>query len=407
MRTLPAFFIASSLLALASAPARADEPAAKDGAAKPAAAPSTEGKPAEAAPGEPPPPAGELPPLKLDIGQQKLEVDLHGYIQLWFYQPLSSLDPPRLADAPLTPEDRLFEVYQASVGITGKYGAFSVYINPRFRDTKIREFFTSNVWLQQAYGSYEIGAIKLSAGKIENQLSELDDDSFYLNLPYFDGIKYESDYGVSAEGFHELSPTGTLHWAAQYFVTDGKTNGSLRDRDTVWVDGGHRRHIGTIRVDPGIRFTPTTSMRFGIAAQAFAVDLGSGRDDPVLRLDGDLSFVTGPARIFGEAVFQLGQTVTRYPLEAKGSLPSRASARNLYLLGGAGMRIWRFYPRYSVSLAHYADVGISEMTHVPGVSFLAHENMTLMLEYAYWPRYNPTRSLLFDSSLNFVIWGKF
>ena len=235
----------------------------------------------------------------------------------------------------LGPDDRLFEVYQASVGVTGKYGDFSVHVNPRFRDTKVREFYTSNVWLQQAYGAYQTSGVKVSAGKIENQLSVLDDDSFYLNLPYFDGIKYESDYGLSVEGAHDLSEAWSLHYTGQYFVTDGHTNGSLRDRDTVWVDGGHRRHIAVARVDPGYRFSPTTSLRFGVAAQVAAVDLGSGANDPVLRLDGDFSFVTGPVRLFGEAIFQLGQTVTRYPLEAKGNLSSRASSRNLYAIAGA------------------------------------------------------------------------
>lgn len=413
MRPLPALLIGPSLLLLGAsaradepAPARPSTPAEAAPQAKPTATGATEGKPPALPPVGAFPPAGELPPISFD-GGHKLEVEIHGFLQLWFFQPLTKLDPPRLAEAPLGPDDRLFEVYQASVGVTGKYGDFSVHVNPHFRDTKVREFYTSNVWLQQAYGSYQSSGVKVSAGKIENQLSVLDDDSFYLNLPYFDGIKYESDYGLSVEGAHDLSEAWSLHYTGQYFVTDGHTNGSLRDRDTVWVDGGHRRHIAVARVDPGYRFSPTTSLRFGVAAQVAAVDLGSGANDPVLRLDGDFSFVTGPVRLFGEAIFQLGQTVTRYPLEAKGNLSSRASSRNLYAVAGGGVRIWRFYPRYSVSLAQYADVGVTEMTHVPAVSFLAHEHMTLMLEYGYWPRYNPTRTLLYDNSLNFVILGKF
>jgi hypothetical protein len=386
----------------------AEEKAAEEraSAAKVAPSPATEGKAADEPPPDSLPPPGELPPITFDLGK-KLEVAIHGYLQLWFYQPLSQLDPPRLADASLGPEDRIFEVYQASLAVSGKYGDFGVYFNPRFRDTRIREFFPSNVWIQQAYGSYTINEVTISAGKIENQTSELDDNSFYLNLPYFDGIKYESDYGLSVEGSHDVGPELNLHWVAQYFFTDGRTNGSLRDRDTVWIEGATRRHIGVLRVEPGLRFSPTSSLRFGLAAQAFAVNLGTARDQPVLRLDGDLSFVTGPLRLFGEAVFQLGRSVTRYPLEGEGPFPSRASGRNLYAIAGAGVRIWRFYPRASTSIAHYADVGITEMTIVPGLTFLAHEHLSLLLEYAYWPRFNPTRTLLFDNSLNFVLLGRF
>ena len=43
----------------------------------------------------------------------------------------------------------------------------------------------------------------VKVGKIENQLSRMGDDSFYLNLLYFDGIKYESDLGLSVEGAFE------------------------------------------------------------------------------------------------------------------------------------------------------------------------------------------------------------
>src|SRR3954471_6844153 len=168
MRLVLGLVIATAA-ALFAPPARADDPSPK---AEPAAA-------------DKPPPAtpGELPPLLLDP-KLKLRLDLHGDLYLWFYQPLTELEEPRPGSKPLGPDDRAFEIYVASLELSGKFDRFGVYVNPRFRDTKSREFFTSNVWIQQAYASVELPHTRILAGKIENELSRLSDESFYLNLLY-------------------------------------------------------------------------------------------------------------------------------------------------------------------------------------------------------------------------------
>jgi hypothetical protein len=231
-----------------------------------------------AAPPAPTPP-GELPPLVID-SKVKIQLELHGSLWLWLYQPLTQLQSPIPGAAALGPGDTSFEIYVASVELKAMFDRFGIYVNPRFRDTRSRTFFTSNVWLQQGYVSCDLPHALVKIGKIENAGSRLSDDTFYLNLLYFDGIKYDEDDGLSVEGSFAWDSGLSLGYAAQYFVMDGGTNGSLQDRDTVWIDGGHRRNIGVARVEPGYRFSAESSLRLGLSAQVFEADLGAGAGGP-------------------------------------------------------------------------------------------------------------------------------
>jgi hypothetical protein len=355
---------------------------------------------------------GELPSVVFD-GKVRLELSLHGALTLWFYQPLGQLQNPIPGAPAYGPGDHFFEIYSAGLEVGAKVDHFGVTMNPRFRDTKSRAFFTSNVWLQQGYLSYDAPHALIKLGKVENELSRLGDETFYQGTLYFDGIKYECDYGLSVEGSQTWESGFGLGYVAQYFVADAATNGSLQDRDTVWVTGAKRQNIGVVRVEPSYRINKDASLRFGAAFEAFYVDLAQGGKGPVVRADADLGVTVGPARVFGEALVQVGQSVTGYPFAPQpatatmAAVPGQASAHNIYGVAGAAVRIWRFVPRYAFSVVRYADVGVTEMIHVPGVTFVAHDNVSLMLEYAYWPRHDPSRSWLLDSSLNMVAVGKF
>ena len=91
--------------------------------------------------------------------------------------------------------------------------------------------------------------------------------------PHFDGIKYESDMGLSVEGAFEWGGFG-LAYAAQYFFADAQTNGSLRDRETVWVPGASAPEAtndvtsntasATRNIVPGrtVMIVPSTSIAF-------------------------------------------------------------------------------------------------------------------------------------------------
>ena len=450
---ISAYFVLGAAM-LSALPAVADEPASS---AAPASAPYGSKPPAPEKPAEPAPPAkkpdaspeaakqaepepssapGEIAAALFPFVPRKYipKIELHGSAYVWFYQPITNIDLPAL-----TPDDRFLTLYLAGLEFDAKFSNFGLYFNPRFRDSPVRKFFNSNVWIQQVYAYYEHEYVKIKAGKIENALSRLSDDTFNGPLPYYDGIKYDNDYGVSAEGSLKHKSGFGLNYYAQYFYVDGHTNGSIDDRDTVWVrqrdpandiyddvpgpDGqkvirqfafkdANRLHIAVLRIEPWFRFNPKMSLRAGLAGQFFVTDFRDGNPpQQVLRLDADLSFAAGPVKVFGEFIGQLGQTVTRYPLITQANQDGTVSrvpvpsTQSFYLLGGAELQIWRFQPRYSLSFVNYINSGVIELLHIPGVTVTLSENVSLMFEYVYWPRKDPNQpyAFLLDNSFNAVV----
>lgn len=351
------------------------------------------------APGELPPPAAPPPGA--------LKIELHGSAFFWYYQPL---DRESIEGKP---ENNL-ELYLASLEFTGHLHDFGLYVNPRFRDSEAREFFNSNVWVEEAYAFFQRPYVSVKVGKLYNQFSRLWDDTFYGSMPYFDGFKLDSDYGVSIDGSFELPSGFGLGYYGQYFLVDGGTNGSLRDRDTVWVpNGAHRHHMAVLRAEPSFRFNDKASLRLGLAGEYMRVDYETIESSDVLRFAGDVSFAYTPVKVFGEFIAQSGQTVVNYPIAPKpaGALPAqpgRASLHNHYVVAGAEIQIWRLLARYSFSFVRYRDFPVTEVLHVPGVALSVHENVSLMVEYAHWKRTDPDgKTKLLDNSLNAIVNARF
>jgi hypothetical protein len=418
--------LAALLAAPLSSAQGAEDPRSGAGTTEDAAgAPGKGGKPAAGAgeaKGDDPkaaaPAPGELPPLTAPRSDLP-RVELHGGAFLWYYQPIP-------ADTFKPQPENNIELYLASLEFTGRLDDFGLYLNPRFRDSKVREFFTSNVWVEEAYAFWEKEYVTAKAGKIYKRFSRFWDDTFYGSMPYFDGFKLDSNYGLSFEGIADTKTGFAIGYWGQYFVVDGGTNGSLRSRDTVWVsekvteDGKassrtpSRNHSTVLRVEPSYTFDERTSLRVGIAGEYAYVDFKNIRPSHVFRFGTDVSFVYAPVRLFGEFITQVGQTVTDYPIEpvfaADGSLVTagKASRHNHYALLGAEFQWWKLTARYSFSLVSYRDIPVTEVLHVPGVTLAVHDNVNLMLEYAFWKRSDPGDvSVVLDNSLNSVIYARF
>lgn len=402
----------------ADPPPPAEEPAAPATPPSPASQSPASQTPTAQSPATPSPAAPALPSpgeyARATTATGILpQLEMHGTAYFLYYQPLSQVDVPFPGAKPLTPSDRTFSLPFASLELRGRLNNAGVYFNPRFSDDKPRAFFMSNVWIQQVYAFYELPELTLKLGKIENLLSRLSDDTFYGSLPFSDGIKLDMDHGVSLEGSVSSSSGFGLGYDLQYFLVDGKTNGSIRERDTVWIKGGHRRHIAVLRLEPFYRFSSTSSVRFGVAGQFFRADLGKGNEHNVIRFAADMSLVTGPFRIFGEVISQTGKTVTDYPFAAvpatdgKPAQPGRASAHNLYGLAGAEVQVGAFTPRYSFSVVRYRDVNVTEILHIPGLAITLQENAAVLLEYGYWYRQDGRRSWVLDNSFNAALQTRF
>ncbi|NUQ73749.1 MAG: hypothetical protein HUU21_09355 [Polyangiaceae bacterium] len=371
-----------------------------------------EGKDAEKnaapAPKTTPAPVGELAPI-VPPRNVLPRVELHGGAYFWYYQPLSTT-------ADVSPSDSNIELYLASLDFEGRLDDFGLVLNPRFRDSEAREFFTSNVWIEQAYAFYEKPSITVKLGKVYHQFSRLSDNTFYGNIPYFDGFKLDALYGLSLEGDFETESGFGLGYYGQYFLIDGGTNGSLRNRDTVWVeDDVHRNHTAVLRLEPAFRFNQLASLRFGLAGEHTYVDFTprTGLEpQSVFRVAADLSFAYGPVRAFGEYMGQFGKTVTDYPYPRKPATttpaePGRSSGRNHYVMAGAEAQIWRITGRYSFSMVKYNDLDVTELLHLPGATVTLHDNVSLIVEYAYWRRLDPDKAATLDNSLNITVHARF
>lgn len=396
MRLIPSLFVAAALLFAGEARATPLEEKEKESEKSP---PPAGGLSATV--------VGELPPI---VPPRKVlpRVELHGGAYFWYYQPLS-------VTVDSSPSDSNIELYLASLDFEGRLDDFGLVLNPRFRDSKVRDFFTSNVWIEQAYAFYKHDALTVKLGKVYHQFSRLWDNSFYGNIPYFDGFKLDANYGLSLEGYTETSTGFGIGYYGQYFLIDGGTNGSLRDRDTVWVEDVHRRHTAVLRFEPSFRFDRQVSVRMGLSGEHTYVDFTPKtgiEPQSVFRFAADLSFVYGPVRVFGEYIGQFGKTITDYPFPRKPATttpaePGRSSKQNHYVVTGGEVQFWRLTGRYSFSMVKYNELGVTELLHLPGAAVALHDNVSLIVEYAYWRRMDPGSSATLDNSLNVTVHARF
>src|SRR5262245_40783965 len=105
-------------------------------------------------------PSTDPNPDMLKVVRDALPFDVHGGLWLWYYEPF--LDGAKSNT----------EVYYANLVLDGKYEGWGFHFEPRFRDTPLRPFFTSNTWIQEAYLSWDPageGGGTLKAGKVYSQ----------------------------------------------------------------------------------------------------------------------------------------------------------------------------------------------------------------------------------------------
>lgn len=338
----------------------------------------------------PAPPAAEVakPPT--------LPFDLHGGVLLWQYQPFLKGAKPYAS------------IYAAYLTIDKSAGGFGFHLEPRFRDYKLRPFFNSNVWLQEAYVFADCpgGWGKLKVGKLYTRFGYFWDGSFYGNLPYFDGIKLDPDIGGSLEGAPLVSGNVGVEYALQYFANDGLTNGSLAGRDSL-SEGGIQRNEGIVRVAPFYRLGAdgkAGKVQVGASYQSFRVEEPAATpNQDVSRFEVDANASYANARVFFEYISQNGRQVLNFPFPA-------GSKKNEYYWAGVGYTWKAIDLRYNVTQAKYKDTNFQQIVHNPGVVITVSPNLSVMLEYAYWSGKSISsggRERIVDRSGNVILIGSF
>lgn len=391
-----------------------------------------------------PPPGAPPPPPTIKVGG--------GFI-LAYFQPYNMAKEARLQARP-TPKAN-FETFRAAILLDSKIDRFGVHIEFRARDKKVREFFDSTAWLEEIYGSVDIftpdsewGPAVLKVGKAFSQFGRFWDDSFYGNVHLRDGLKLDSNYGLSLEGQLGKGSVGAKYFG-QYFILDGGTNTSLNTRDTISnpapasnypplapAGGGtsislaRRRNMFVGRIEPFLQLNPVTSFKIAGSIQNFTADFGPTLDQQnVLRYGGDVTANVAWFGAWAEYTVQKGNHTRMHPFApapvvAPGTNPylpmGRAEAtpgswsKDIeYWLAG-GRFFWKgIMLRYNYSQATYRDVAlplaastlaaiggsaprldVKEVMHVPGIMITATQQLFLMIEAPIHKRIIPAVSAL-------------
>jgi hypothetical protein len=339
---------------------------------------------------------------KLEDFRKSLPFDMHGGAYLYYYQPFVG-----------TAKNDM-QLYAAWLTLDAKADDFGFHWEERFRDTPLRPFFQSNIWDQEIYGSWNtpelpglgsLGTLKM--GKEYTRYGHFWDGSFYGNVLYFDGFKLDPEYGFSLENSRKLGDFCTLEYDLQFFIEDGRTNGSLGGgasgsppRDTIGDTsaGGRRRNDVIARVAPIFHLGADVDLTVGLSVQDFRADFtGAAQDDKVNRYGPEAELKIGSVTMFGEYDKQRGSAVPNDPL---GGPPSRDNA-----FWWAGIEYtWSFLTlRYNWSEAIYRDSRLRETLHNPGVVFALQKHVSLWFEWMYWRQDPPGHASTFDNSLNVVL----
>ena len=366
-------------------------PAAADAA--PAAAVST----------PPPDPAATVSTAATPPPSWLKNLNIGGGAILWYYSPVN------IAGA-----NPNVDLFFANLLLDGKFGAFGLHIEPRFRDSRLRSFFPGPVWAQEVYGSARLASnVVLKVGKAYSHFGLFWDNSFYGNVQVYDGLKLDPDYGLSLEGAVRPDGNSGLRYWGQFFIVDGQTNVSLTGRDTISIPGARRRNQAIIRVEPFTKLGDHAKITGGLSGAYLQADLAAAGKKNVFRGAVDVSVSVRGWSAWAEYTHQRGQTVTDHPIAgtpATATAPAvlgRASARNNYALAGTQYTVGPVTVRYNVSTGRYEDVSVTEWMHVPAVAWAVSDNFTLLGEFVDWRRQVPGGSAILDRSANVTLHGHF
>jgi len=363
-------FVVAVSLVLAAGTARAEGSA-------PAAAPTPD-------PAADPAPA----PVRAPSGS----FDLSGGIYLFEYLPaLKGVDPK-------------LEIYAFLLNVDAATAdkGYGLHVQTRARDSKLRSYFVSDVWFQEAYVWAKTPVGDVHAGKFYRKVGVLWDDSFFGNVQYFNGLKLNPDYGMELVGSRPLAPGFSLDYSAQYFANNDHVAGSLPGRDVESDPQASLRDTATARVVPTWSLGAGRSLALGLSGLAGHVERTGGPALPSFSLSqaaGDVTLTWGPTVSYVEVLRQNGIQPALSPDLRLGYLDGT------YLL--AGVR-WQALPRLSLRINYsqvdYPGLRTTEVEWVPGAVVGLHDKLDLIVEYDGWksePRGGP--DVFIDKSYDLVL----
>jgi hypothetical protein len=342
--------------------------------------------------------ADPAPTPALSVRAPAGSFDLSGGIYLFQYLPaLQGVDPK-------------LEIYAFLLNVDAATAdrTYGLHVQTRARDSKLRSYFVSDVWFQEAYVWAKTPAGDVHAGKFYRKVGVLWDDSFFGNVQYFNGLKLNPDYGVELVGTRPAHARSafSLDYSVQYFANNDHVAGSLPGRDVESDPAATLRDTATARLVPTWSLGAGRSVAVGLSGLSGRIERTAGAPGPSFSLSqvaSDVTLTWGPTVSYVEVLEQKGIRPALAVDPASG--PRLGYLDGTYLL--AGVR-WQALPRLNLRLNYsqvdYKDLKTTEVEVVPGAIVKLHDKLDLIVEYDGWksePRGGPDTFI--DKSYNLVL----
>lgn len=278
------------------------------------------------------------------------------------------------------------------------------HVEMRFRDSpvKFRSFFQNKYWwFYEGYGYVDTPIGRFKAGEIWKRFGLDWDDTWWGDVQYFDGLKLDTDYGVSWENTWRLSDTLSADSFVQYFITKSHVNGSEPGADPNSARGSEEYNIGVARLVPTWHLNAQSSIALGLSGL-----LGDIHNRPSLGPDqteadwaADLTYRYGAFKIFAEVDQAYGRRNPRnYVSGGPSNQLTDVEAGAAYKLGPATFR-------FAWSGGFLANPSGRQFLWLPGMTLAATKNIDLIFEYIRWDVYKnkaPT-STTFENGFQLVV----
>ncbi len=266
------------------------------------------------------------------------------------------------------------------------YGA---HIHARFREeTSSRPWINETAWFQQAYvyakapawGTLKLGKINYKYGLGLLNAYGLDsywDDSFWGNVPYFNGIKFNSEWGLSWE--HDINwKRLTMPFSAQVFFGEDEYNGSFGGGDAESSAIYDQEITGVARIQPTWHIDTNTYIRLGLSGLVGSLSNSAGSDETRTSYAVDLTFKWCGFQAWAEYT-RLDGTVHEAHYVTGGP-----SDEKDFLLFGASYQLGPFKPRVHYSYGDYKNPGGDESILIFGLDVQLTSWLLLQVEYIDW-----------------------
>jgi hypothetical protein len=253
------------------------------------------------------------------------------------------------------------------------------HANIRLREQdRFRSFYDGQVWSYETYAYItvpEFGTLK--GGQIVNRFGSDWGGVFWGTSGFFDGFKFDPDYGLSWERSPDMNNGFKIDHYCQFFFHEDGINGSIPGADPESVIGYTEKNRGVVRVVPTWVHANGATTALGFSGLVGKIDSRRADvgDQIVSGWAIDVTHTAGPLRLIGEAL------QTHGILNPVGYTSGGPSDRLTDLLAEARYVTGPFTHRlsHSVSIADNPN-GMLNLS-VIGTKIAVTKNVDVYLEY--------------------------